>query len=80
LLNPVYDRLMLQCDRELNSSTHIGIYDLNGRVVLEGNLDRMEAGISDLPLNVSLLKDGLYVYRIRSGNLLQKGKIVKISR
>lgn len=80
ILNPVCDRLLLKSDRSIPAGADFDIYDLNGRLVLTRRLAQVYEGISDISIETSALKNGFYIYRLRSGNFHSQGKFIKLSR
>jgi hypothetical protein len=50
------------------------VVDYSGKMILNG---RNEKGITDFPLNVSCLTDGIYLIIIRHDEYLLSGKFIK---
>lgn len=54
----------------------IRVTDLTGRTVLSKEMGRLEIGEHTLPLNVSNLQTGVYLYQIQMGNNISSGKMM----
>jgi hypothetical protein len=68
--NPVRESLTINFDRELSSAS-FELFDLSGRRIIQR---RIENGTS---LNLEELEEGVYLYRISTGEHFQSGKLVK---
>jgi hypothetical protein len=49
----------------------ISVYNLQGKMVLEKEIENTK------PINIQILKTGLYFYYIRSGEKVLKGRFLK---
>jgi hypothetical protein len=62
----------------LSSEAHVTLdaFSLNGRHVATLLSERLPAGSYNRSLNVSGLSRGLYVYRLKAGNLVDTRKVM----
>ncbi len=66
--NPASDLLFVQADAVTGSSTSFRIFDLNGRSVLEGDLNQSRSTVS-----VAGLSPGMYMFKINSSENTSAG-------
>lgn len=67
--NPATDRIFFVTDGRINQ---ISIYDLSGQKVI----DRLLPG-EDCSIDISGIRQGLYIFEVKQGNKITKGKFVK---
>ena len=68
--NPVRESLIIQFDGEYPSAI-FELFDLKGRNILREQVEHGES------LNLEELKEGVYLYRISTGDTFQTGKLIK---
>ncbi len=78
--NPVTDLLQVCLKTESEADFTTAIYDLHGALVSSLGRSRSEFGIRIYEVNVFPLKDGVYIYLIRSGKSLFTGKFIKLTK
>lgn len=70
--NPVQDYATIS--HEFENTGIIEVYDMQGKLVLQKETNK---GDMDLQLNLSVLKGGNYIVKIKDGNKYSSGKIMK---
>jgi hypothetical protein len=59
-------------------SPDIVIYDLNGKMLCSSSLTDLSAGITQVNIDMSCFKAGIYLYSIRLGEYNIPGKLIKM--
>ena len=70
--NPLTHLAIIEFSNETSSNYNVSIYDVNGRLTMS---DYTRIGL--IEIDVSNLSAGVYFYRIKFGNYLSFGKILK---
>lgn len=78
LINPVREKLMVYSQSYQTVAPDIVIYDLNGKMLCSSSLTDLSAGISEVGIDMSCFKAGIYLYSIRLGDNSILGKLVKM--
>lgn len=77
--NPFADQTYLNLDLPTSVSVQVQIYDLEGRMVAEPlSGAKWEVGSHRVQLNLSNLPSGSYFYRLKAGEILQTGKLIRV--
>ena len=79
LINPVQDKLLVINPYDQPASPDITLYDLNGKMLCSASLKNLSMGISEVNVDISGMKAGIYVYCINLGEDNIFGKLVKIA-
>ena len=74
--NPVRDVLNIMVQPPGKTQAVISLSGLDGRMVLERQM-QLQGGYQLLPIDVSSLAPGFYLVRVRAGELLWTGKVVR---
>jgi hypothetical protein len=72
LPNPANSHITIQCE-QASHDIHVSVFDLDGRLIL--NTKIMSPGE---PIDISKLSTGMYMVRVRNGNMMGIEKLVKI--
>ncbi len=78
LINPVQDKLLVINESAQYASPDIVLYDLNGKMLYSASLTNLSRGISEVNVDISSMKAGIYLYNIRLGEDNIFGKLVKM--
>lgn len=74
--NPVRDNTMISCTLPLQGNVRLLIITVQGRVVQTINLGFQPAGDFNYAFDAAQLSGGVYLYKIQSGNIELKSKMV----
>jgi hypothetical protein len=75
--NPVTDQLNIDLVLSRQGTVSLELYDAAGRLVMYRSFENPDVGPFTITLNTDALQDGVYAYRLRSGNDEGWGKLVK---
>ncbi len=78
--NPAQGQTLVTVNLEKTADTFIELLDLNGRVVSRLEQGNMSAGKHALVLSTAALNNGLYILRMRSGNVMGVKKLMVANR
>jgi len=78
ILSPVYDVLRIRNTTAM-ADVMLQIFDLNGRLVISEQLEKLDAGIVDIAVDGQALPSGVYLYSISSDKRHARGKFIKTS-
>jgi serine protease len=76
--NPFSASTVIHVAPRRSGAATLAIYNLRGEKVASLFSGHLDAGTHAFPFGAALLPDGVYMYEFRSGELVQKGKIVKV--
>jgi hypothetical protein len=71
--NPVNDILYLRCNDNSATGLTLGIYDMQGKLILETTMETCEKSI-----NIESLQNGIYMIKLEGNNLLEQHRFVKL--
>ncbi len=74
--NPANDNAIIEFESPNGGCTSIDVYDIAGRLMLTKNHTSEMHGMQSIQMNLSNLKNGMYLLKISSGNQILQGKIV----
>jgi alkaline phosphatase D len=75
--NPVNDKLIVQYYLYDAEEVTMNVYDINGRLISQGNLSSTTTGLHHAQLNTGELAAGNYVVELKTSKLAYRKKIVK---
>lgn len=75
--NPFADITRLNVILPHAGQTSVAIYNLHGEQVASLFDGKLPAGSHEIPFDATTLPDGVYLYEVRSGDMVQYGKLVK---
>ncbi len=76
--NPLHGRAVLPVQTNTPVSLILDVYDIQGRLVLPGEAFTTTPGITSLPIDLSAMPAGLYLYRLTDGRRVQAGKLINL--
>jgi parallel beta-helix repeat protein len=77
LQNPTKDYLIFSMPKEINSEVYLGIYSLNGKLLIQLKQWEISSENQTIMANISNIKSGIYIYSIRAGEFVSSGKFIK---
>jgi hypothetical protein len=75
--NPTSGVLYIRSDTDIKTELVINLIDESGRIVFNNKFDNLEADMG-ITINLSNLKNGIYILRINNSNIIKIQKIIKI--
>lgn len=78
LMNPIHDKLLVFNQYDQPASPDITIYDLNGKMLYSISLTNLSKGVSEVNVDMSYLKAGIYLYCIKMEEDNIFGKMIKL--
>ena len=79
--NPVKAQTIIPFELEEMSTISLKIYDIKGRLVQEKSINQLSKGKQEIPINLSALSAGNYVYQIagvtKGGQVFKKSKVLQ---
>jgi hypothetical protein len=75
--NPVNDKLIVQYYLYDAEEVTMNVYDINGRLISQGNLSSTTTGLHHAQFNTAELAAGNYVVELKTSKLAYRKKIVK---
>lgn len=73
--NPAADQVFISFELPGAANVRIALYDISGRLIKEITNQYYHAGVNDIQFDASLLENGIYFYKLESGNNRLTGKI-----
>jgi pectin methylesterase-like acyl-CoA thioesterase len=77
LINPAGNRLLVLNKYYESLHSDISLYDLNGKLICSASMTELSRGISEVDVDISSFKAGIYIYRIRLEENSVYGKLIK---
>ena len=77
LQNPTKDYLIFSMPKEINSEVYLGIYSLNGKLLIQLKQWEISSENQTIMANISNIESGIYIYSIRAGEYVSSGKFIK---
>ena len=77
LQNPTKDYLIFSMPKEINSEVYLGIYTLNGKLLIQLKQWEISSENQTIMANISNINSGIYIYSIRAGEFVSSGKFIK---
>ncbi|MEM8487493.1 MAG: T9SS type A sorting domain-containing protein [Bacteroidota bacterium] len=76
--NPLHGRAVLPVETQSPVSLILDVYDVQGRLVVPGEAFTALPGVTAIPIDLSALPAGLYLYRLSDGSSVHAGKLVNL--
>jgi subtilisin family serine protease len=78
LPNPASDAARLDVSLARTASVRVRLLDVTGRTVVDAFAGTLDAGAHDIPLSITSLPSGVYLYEVIAGAERARGQIVKV--
>ena len=75
--NPFWNYLNIELDKSSREPVFFNIYALDGRKVISLNASQVERVGNKLRLDLSFLKNGIYIFNIQNENFVKSFKVIK---
>jgi len=75
--NPFGDGTVLNFTMPAGGHARLAVYDIHGREVVTLFDGHLRVGAQRIPFNAEGLPDGIYIYEIRAGGIMERGKIIR---
>ncbi|PSK88107.1 T9SS type A sorting domain-containing protein [Taibaiella chishuiensis] len=76
--NPAQNQLKLKFTLTANTATRLSLYDIQGKLLIDGPETQGTTGINNQELDIARLAPGMYIYKLHVGTETLTGKVSKL--